>query len=485
MNMKKLVVSLAVAGVMVSPLTQAAGSLMSSHKGNSHMLVSKAVQAKAAKAQSDLFLINNTISLEQAHQAVAAKSAGRLLGGSLNLDFGAPSYEFLLLEGDKLKYMVVSAETAAVVSEESFADMTLTTPSITLSQAIAAAESATSATVYGAQLEQDESQSAYRVTAGTKDADFDVVVSSTSGKVIVATKDDWSDFEDAEGEGEGDGNNTNEPTLITVAQAMSAAEQAISGTVIGVSLDFGDEMDDFEDDWEDGDWEDDEGGDWEDDEGGDMEDDEGGDMEDDEGGSGGERGEDDDWEDGDWEDDEGGWDDEGDWEDDDWGWKKGTKGDQTSKAANKDDESGDEQTEEIKPTYMVEVADGKYIHMVMVDAVSGKATEVVKDPEQAFEAAIKAQTKWANVATVIANAKAAQAGHMEGIDLELAEDGKLVYAVYIEASDKSYVAIVDAAEGTVIKVDTFDFEIDDEMGDDEGEGDGGGNAQKAVRVSRS
>ncbi|NQZ07590.1 MAG: PepSY domain-containing protein, partial [Algicola sp.] len=127
-----------------------------------------------------------------------------------------------------------------------------------------------------------------------------------------------------------------------------------------------------------------------------------------------------------------------------------------------DDDTG-EQNEPVM--YIVELLDGDYVHTVMINATTGEVVEVEEDSQKALDAAITAATKWAALDTVIANAQAAQAGTLLGIELEM-KDAKLVYLVFVDGETQSFEVTVDAAEGTVLS--TEPLEMDDDM-DDEGE----------------
>jgi uncharacterized membrane protein YkoI len=121
--------------------------------------------------------------------------------------------------------------------------------------------------------------------------------------------------------------------------------------------------------------------------------------------------------------------------------------------------------------YIVELLDGDYIHTVMVNAAIGEVAEVEEDSQKALDAAITAATKWAALDTIIANAQAAQAGTLQGIELEM-KDAKLVYLVFVDSDTQSFMVTVDAGEGTVLNTETLDMD-DDMDGEMDYEGDGG------------
>ncbi len=488
MNMKKLVISMAVAGIMITPLSHALNLKgLDNNKPNKPTLSQVKIENKRDAKPAGL-AVNNLITLEKAYQVVATKTTGRVLSAMLDTEFGAPNYEFIVLEAGKLKQLLIHGETAVVLVDNAIEALPLYNPALDMGQIIASVEQALSATAYAGELQQEENHGAYRLLAGTEQAMYEVIASGETGNILIAEK--FEDEADSEIGGEG-GNSEDDAsekeTYVTLAQAIESAKKSASGSVIGIALDDDDMGDDDmgdddigDDDMGDDDMGDDDMGD--DDMGDDdMGDDDMGDddMSDDDMGDddmgdddmGDDDMGDDDMGDDDMGDDDMGDDDMGDDDmgDDDMGDDDmGDDGFNKVKTSADDDTNTDGQTEPAM--YIVELLDGDYIHTVMVNATTGEVAKVMEDTQKALDTAITAATKWAALDTVIANALATQAGTLQGMELEI-KDAKLVYLVFVDSDTQSFQVTVDAAEGTVLSTESLEMDesMDDEMSDEGGE----------------
>jgi uncharacterized membrane protein YkoI len=83
--------------------------------------------------------------------------------------------------------------------------------------------------------------------------------------------------------------------------------------------------------------------------------------------------------------------------------------------------------------------------------------EVNLDPAMALTEAINGAENWADMDIIIANAQAAQAGQLVGMELDLS-DALLVYVVIIATETEHYLVTVDAAQGTVLGVVAEDID---------------------------
>ena len=455
MKLKKLAIAMAVAGAVMSPLSQAGIK--------SQIQPAAAVASQAAAAQ-----VSNLITLEQAYTAAAAQSSGKVASASANFEYGAPHYEFLLLEGQTVKWLTVHGELSTVLSNETVTMPPLYSSKVALADAISTVTAAHGGNIVEAQLEQDEKHAAIRMYGQNGETMYEALVSADTGKVLVympfsAEDMEFEDDEGMDGEGEDD-----------MEDDMGGEDGACS----------------IDDEW------DDEGeGDGMDDEG---------EGSDEQGGRGG-------WDD--WGDDEE-WDDE---DEGDWGWKTGKPNTSVSSAkANAANaatvtasqaittalssvtgtaisvsqdyiDGATEDAAEIA-AWAVDVEANGYISTVLVNATDGTVAKVYQDEEKALIDAAAAATTHASLATVLANIKTAQAGEVGELYLEMDDKQKLVYVAVVINQDKGYLVMVNAADGVVISVENYDDDMEDGMDDwedDEGDSEGStgseGTSGKAAR----
>ncbi|MCJ8272021.1 MAG: hypothetical protein MJK04_21825 [Psychrosphaera sp.] len=186
--MKKLVVSMALAGIMVTPLSHALNLSGLGNSGFGKPTLSPVKIENKSDAKSTDLAVNNLITLEKAYQVVATITSGRVLSAMLDTEFGAPNYEFIVLEAGKLKQLLIHGETAAVLVENAIEELPLYNPALDIGQIIASVEQALSATAFAAELQQEETHGAYRLLAGTEQTLYEVIASGETGNILIAEK---------------------------------------------------------------------------------------------------------------------------------------------------------------------------------------------------------------------------------------------------------------------------------------------------------
>ncbi|MGF1525306.1 MAG: PepSY domain-containing protein, partial [Candidatus Competibacterales bacterium] len=226
---------------------------------------------------SVIFQIQNIIGIDQVIGIAQTTSPqGQVIAASLIFEEGIPSYEVIIDEINQFRTLHINPETGAVVLNETEAfNEPAFVPSVSLTEALFQANQAFPGQVLEAELKAAENSSVYQIfTLGEEDI-VALTISGDTGNPLVVTSgdafrklasmgneedeggerdedegrenDDDEDGErdedegrenDDDEDGERDGDNFVDVISVSAEEAVTAAEQATSGSAEALSLDF-------------------------------------------------------------------------------------------------------------------------------------------------------------------------------------------------------------------------------------------------------